>query len=205
VNRQRGFTLIEIMVAVVITAILAAMTFQAIQQAVENRTRIGQNAERLQALQFTLRSLVQDFSQATPRPVRESSGASYQSAVMSGAPVGVLVTLTRGGWMNPAGLERSTLQRVRYVLEDGKLRREYWNVLDAQLDPPPIPRVLLDKVKSVQLRYMSENFSWQNDWPPLTPGSTRTGTQLGWRPVAVEVIIELEDWGRINRIIEVPG
>jgi general secretion pathway protein J len=204
-KQQRGFTLIEIMIAVLISAILAVMAFEAMQQAVTNRDRIRKHAQRLQAVQFTMRSFVQDFSQLVPRPVREPLGDDYQAALVGTNGVASQVFLTRDGWMNPAGVARSTLQRVRYELRDGKLHRDYWMVLDAQLDPAPISRELLDGVRSFHLRYMNDGRNWQDTWPPQGLGPTRTERDLRWRPVAVEVTLELEDFGRLTRIIEVAG
>lgn len=203
-NRQRGFTLIEIVIAVMITAILFTMAYGAIQQALANRERLQHNSERLRAVQFTMRSLVQDFSQLAPRMVREPLGEGHQPAVVSEANSGQ-VLLTRGGWMNPLGAERSTLQRVRYRVEDGKLLREYWLVLDAALEPAPARRQLLDGVRSFSLRFYNDGRNWQESWPPASLSTTRSEADLQWRPIAVEITLELEDWGRITRMIEVPG
>jgi general secretion pathway protein J len=204
-RRQRGFTLIEIVIAVMITAILFTMAYGAIQQAIGNRERLQQNSARLRAVQFAVRSLVQDFSQLAPRPVREPLGDGYQPALVTSGTDNTQVSLTRGGWMNPQGAERSTLQRVRYRLDDGKLLREHWLVLDATLDPEPIKRELLTGVKSFKLRFYSDGRNWQESWPPASLGATRIEREQRWRPIAVEVTLELEDWGVIRRIIEVPG
>ncbi len=115
------------------------------------------------------------------------------------------VSLTRGGWMNPVGAERSTLQRVRYRLDDGKLLREHWMVLDATLEPEPVKRVLLNGVRSFKLRFYSDGRNWQDSWPPASLGTERSEREQRWRPIAVEVTLELEDWGTITRLIEVPG
>ena len=203
-SRQRGFTLIEIVIAVLITAILFTMAYGAIQQALANRDRLTENADRLQALQFTMRNLVQDFTQVAPRMVREPLGDSHQAAVVSAANSGQ-VMLTRGGWMNPLGAERSTLQRVRYRLEDGKLLREYWLVLDPLLEPTPVRRELIDGVRSFSLRFYNDGRNWQDSWPPASLSTTPSDTDLQWRPAAVEITLELEDWGRITRVVEVPG
>jgi hypothetical protein len=52
------------------------------------------------------------------------------------------------------------------------------------------------------MRYLDNNQTWQTQWPP--PGLSPT--EGSWtRPVAVELIIEFKDWGRIRRLIEVAG
>jgi general secretion pathway protein J len=205
IRRQQGFTLIEVVIAVLITAILFTMAYGAIQQALANRERLQHNSERLRALQFTMRSLVQDFTQLAPRPVREPTGDGYQPALQAGGAELGQVLLTRGGWMNPIGAGRSTLQRVRYRVDDGKFLREHWLVLDAMFEPAPIKRELLDQVRSFSLRFLSDGRNWQDSWPPASLGPSRSDRELRWRPIAVEVTLELEDWGRVTRIIEVPG
>ena len=204
-RRNRGFTLIELMVAVMITAVLMAMGYAALRQALSNRTLVQQNARRLESLQYAMRSFVQDFSQLAPRPVREPLGEGQTPALVGITGDNALVTLTRAGWMNPAGVQRSNLQRVRYVVNDGKLTREYWTVLDAGLDPLPVRRELLDHVKSFKVRYLNDGRNWQDSWPPATLGAARTERELRWRPIAVEIVLELDDWGRVTRLIEVAG
>ncbi|MDR2214925.1 MAG: type II secretion system minor pseudopilin GspJ [Nevskiaceae bacterium] len=199
---SRGFTLIEVIVAMLITAIIFALGYGALNQALGNRETIDANAARLQQLQSTMRYLVQDFSQAAPRPARDPLGEDYLPAMRGETSQ---VVFTRGGWMNPAGVQRSTLQRVRYVLEDGKLYREQWPVLDATLDPLPTRRVLLEQVRAFTLRYMNDGRNWQTDWPPQLQGGQRTERELRWRPIAVEVTITTEDFGTVVRLIEVPG
>jgi general secretion pathway protein J len=203
-KRQRGFTLIEVMIAVAIAAILAVMAFGSMQQALKSRERIKEHSARLQSLQFMMRSFLQDLSQLNPRPVREPLGSEFQPAVSGDGSSGFM--FTRGGWTNPVGLERSTLQRVRYVLRDDKLYREYWLVLDAQLQPDPIPRLMLDRVLNFKVRFMDEGRAWQDTWPPVPQsGAQRTLRELARRPLAIELTVETKDFGLLTRIIEVPG
>jgi general secretion pathway protein J len=205
VKRPRGFTLVELIVAVFITTIIFALGYGAINQAVKNRTALESTQDRLIAVQGAIRGILQDFSQLAPRPVREPLGEGYQPAIFADARSPALVTFTRGGWANPAGVQRSTLQRVRYVFQDGTLRREYWTEVDATLDPKPRSRVLLDHVKQVRLRYMDDGRTWREQWPPMGVTATPTPRDLRWRPIAVELTLELEDWGTLTRIVEVPG
>jgi general secretion pathway protein J len=113
-----------------------------------------------------------------------------------------IVTFTRAGWANPAGIQRPALERVSYVLENGTLRREHWPVLDAVMTTATVRRELLDKVKSVTVRYMDVSFNWRDQWPPQAlAGDPNANLRL--RPIAVEVTLDLEDWGTIVRVIEI--
>jgi general secretion pathway protein J len=200
-SRARGFTLVELLVALFITAILFAMGYGAMRQAIDNREGIEARQQRLVDVQRAMRTLVQDFAQLAPRPVRDELGSGSEPALLSGTPTGRIVTLTRGGWSNPAGVQRPTLQRVRYALADGTLRRESFPVLDAVAGVQPRGRDLLTDVKSVALRYRTE-LAWVDAWPPpqsLEPVEKRNRL----RPRAVEVTLELKDWGKLVRIIEV--
>jgi type II secretion system protein J len=116
--------------------------------------------------------------------------------------VASIVDLTRAGWSNTAGQQRSTLQRVSYGLVDDVFKRSYQINLDTVQGNKPVVQDLFTGVKAIQLRYLDSNQTWQAQWPPPTlvpPDSLVT------RPVAVELIIEFKDWGRIRRLIEVAG
>jgi general secretion pathway protein J len=201
---SRGFTLIELMVAVFITAILLSMGYGAVNQALSDREALNTRQERLLAVQTAMRLLTQDFTQLTPRPVRQPIGDGWLPAIAGSPGTSSIVTLTRAGWANPAGIQRPALQRVTYILENGALRREHWPVLDATLTTTTVRRELLDKVKSLTLRYMDNSFQWRDQWPQQALAGDAT-SNLRLRPIAVEVTLELEDWGKLVRLIEVAG
>jgi general secretion pathway protein J len=203
-RKLAGFTLIELMVAVFITAILLSMGYGAVNQALKDRDGLTVRQERLLAVQTTMRLLTQDFMQLTPRPVREPLGDGMLPAIIGAPGTNSIVTLTRAGWANPAGIQRPTLQRVTYVLENGTLRREHWPVLDATSTTTTVRRELLDKVKAMTLRYMDNSFQWRDQWPDQAlQGDSSSNWRL--RPIAVEVTLELDDWGKLVRLIEVAG
>jgi general secretion pathway protein J len=196
---KRGFTLVELLVALFITAILFAIGYGAINQAIDNREALLSRQKRLVDVQRTFRTFVQDFAQLAPRPARDALGAK-EPALKSGAPNGVLVTLTRAGWANPAGVQRPSLQRVSYTLAEGRLRREALPVLDAAAGVTPRGRELLDGVKTLTLRYWVDG-TWVAAWPPPN-GMTVTQAERA-RPLAVEITLDLDDWGKLLRIVEV--
>ena len=202
---QRGFTLIELMVAIFITAVLFAIGYGAINNALKNRTALEQQQERLIEIQSTMRTIAQDVNQLALRPIRDPSGNDWLAVLVatSNTPQKI-VELTRGGWANPAGVQRPALQRVVYLFEDNTLRREYWPVLDPLLSTDPIKKDLCTGVKSVTFRYMDVSRQWRDSWPPTSAIANNAQLNLRHRPIAVEVTIELNDWGKIVRVLEVP-
>jgi general secretion pathway protein J len=203
-RRARGFTLIEVLVAVFITVIMVTMGYGAINQALNDRDALATRAERLREVQTTMRVMAQDFAQLAPRPVRQPVGDGWLPSLQAEPGAQTLVTFTRAGWANPAGIQRPALQRVAYVFENGKLRREHWTVLDATLSNTVIRRELLGSVRTVTIRYMDVGRNWREQWPIPGPSLGVLGEDRS-RPVAIEVTLDLEDWGKVVRIFEVPS
>lgn len=131
------------------------------------------------------------------------SGPGFNPGFTSSSTVSLpLAELTRGGWSNTAGQQRSTLQRVSYALVNGVLKRSYTTALDTVQGTQPVIQDLFSGVKTIQFRYLDSNQTWQNQWPPAALGLP---DNLWTRPVAVEVTVEFKDWGRVRRLIEVAG
>ena len=228
----RGFTLIEVLVAVFIAFVMFAMGYGTINQALTTRGALKEKQARLIELQTAVRVLEQDFVQLTPRPVRQPIGDEPSQPALQGSANGTqssgsvsslgggsstpsasttggappLVALTRSGWANPTGLQRPAEQRVAYFFENGTLRREYWYVLDPTLSSTTARRDLLTKVKSVTFEYLDLTHNWQPQWPPATvAGPQALEGNLRIRPLAVRVTLDTEDFGKIARIFEVAG
>lgn len=200
--RMRGFTLLEVLVAVFVFSVVAALAYGGYNTLTRQSEIVETNATRTRSIQATVQRMSEDFAMIEPRPVREPLGESVEPALRSGAATETLVELTRSGWSNPAGVPRSTLQRVAYRLQNNKLQRAYWNALDRTLTTEPTAATLLDHVRSVNLRFMDQNQTWHEQWPPLGysgPDAARV------RPIAVEITLDLEDWGKLVRLVEVSG
>jgi general secretion pathway protein J len=200
--RARGFTLLEVLVAVFIFGIVAMLAYGGYNQLIRQSDIVESNAGRTRMIQAAVQRMSEDFSMIEPRPIREPLGETLEPALRCDPRTETLVDLTRSGWSNPAGVPRPTLQRVTYRFLDNKLERAYWNALDRTQTDEPTHAVLLDHVRSVNLRFMDQNLSWHDQWPPLGYSG---GDATRLRPIAVEFTLELEDWGKLVRLVEVSG
>ena len=207
-TRQRGFTLLELLVAMFIAAMMFAIGYGAINQAMKNQDALKEQQDRMKEILTCMRMMEQDFVQLEPRPIRQPIGDGYLPALLgqSDPTAQPIVQLSRGGWNNPTGVQRPGLQRVAYYFEKNTLRREYFTVMDPVQQSTTVKRDLLTKVKSVTFRYMDVARVWQTQWPPTSvAGAMAQLSTLRIRPIAVEVTLDTEDWGKLVRIFEVAG
>jgi len=201
-SRQHGFTLLEVLVAIAIFAFVGVMALSGYTQ-LQKQTEYQQlRLERIREIQRAVQTLAQDFTQLEPRAIREPLGDQRLPALMAGEGIEYKVEFTRAGWSNNAGLPRPTLQRVAYRLDQDGLWRDYWRVLDRTQASEPVRYKLLTGVRAVSFRFLAPSQEWVDLWPQ--PGGNPVEQQR-LRPAAVEVTLDLEDWGQIRRVIEVAG
>lgn len=169
-SSQAGFTLLEILVAVAIFALVSTATFSMLQQTIKSGEQFDNNAAYLVELQRAHRLLQQDFSQVMPRTIRDEHGDLLPAVMSEDVNWGTAVELTRTGRPNPLNKPRSQLLRLRYFFDGDKLIRRTWKGLDRAPEAEFQDQLVLKNVKTWQVRFLSEN-QWLASWPSETEGA----------------------------------
>lgn len=197
-TESRGFTLLEVLVAVAILALVAVGAYQLLAGTISTRDRGMAHEKALQDLQKAEMLMQRDLLQAIARPVRDEFGDVQPGLYI---PQENALEFTRRGWRNPLQETRSDLLRLRYRVEGGQLIRERWSVLDRARVSTPEKTVLLDKVEKFQIQVFSAG-NWTNVWPLLAQvQKDKKNIPL---PEAVEIRFTLPPWGEIRRVIPLP-
>lgn len=210
---QCGFTLVEVLIALAITAFVAAASYSGISATLSGAEQLRATSERTRELNRALSLLSRDVRQFSDRSVRDEFG-TVQPA-MAGGPLALYpLMLTRDGWSNSLTQARSELQRVFYYVEDEALWRAYYNVLDRAVDAEPQRMELLRGVSNLELRFLDalesleldsdlvvDTRAWLQNWV-AEPGA---GSAVPAPPVALELRLDLDDLGEIRRLYALPA
>ncbi|MDJ0927706.1 MAG: type II secretion system minor pseudopilin GspJ [Gammaproteobacteria bacterium] len=197
-QRNRGFTLLELLVAMAIFAVVSALALGGLNAVGTQQELARQDMEELADLQRAVYLLTWDLGQVYPRPVRDELGQDKERSLLTDGRQDFIVRVTRGGWRNPANFQRGTLQRVQYRIEDRELIREYWPVLDHPLGMEPNGETLLEDVEDVLIEYLDQEGQWTDQWPPLRA----IGQESVAQPRAARITLTLDGWGEIQRLVE---
>lgn len=189
---QRGYTLVEVLIAVTVFAILAGTVYAALntlsQAAFVHRERSAELAE----LQRALVRLETDLRQLTVRPVR----ASDRQLLPALAGQAGQLEATRAGWANPQQHRRSQLQRFAWSANRDRLVRTSWSVTDRTPATPAVAEEVLAGLEALEFGYYSADGRWLEQWP-------EDGASAGL-PRAVRYRMETTGFGQVERIVVLP-
>lgn len=200
---RRGFTLLETLVAVGIFSLIAVAGAASVRFAHTSQEAAQNAGDRLAALMAARAVMRADFDQAIARPTQDPFGADRRPAFLGGAQIldGVLFAFVHGGWENPLGAARPTLQHVSYEMAEGAFVRVVRPRLDPTQDTPETARRLIDGVSDVRVRFFSGG-TWFDRWGVRDGGGAVTDAGA---PEAVELVMTIEGVGRVRQIFLVGG
>lgn len=202
-TRCAGFTLVELLIALSIFAILSVMAYSGLNSVLDTRRQVEAEAARLAALQGAFARIEQDLEQAVSREIRDEYGDAQRALRSPVGNDGAQLELTRSGWRNPMQRPRAHLQRVAYGLKGKRLVRFHWYVLDRAQDSRPVETVLLEDVDRFELRFLDADRQWHAQWPVEQPAGQESQVKAAL-PSGVEVGLEIKGWGRVVRLLRLP-
>jgi general secretion pathway protein J len=186
-----GFTLVETLVALAVTAMLATSGTMLMLQTLQGSEAVDARMASARELIATNGLMRADFSLVTKRASRAADGFSSPLGFTGAAPQGdgELIRFVRAGWSDPTGPgDRSDLQLVSYRVENGALVRTAWLRPDPVADTPSVERVMADGIADLDIRYRKAG-KWEAAWP---------GTVDGTHPDYVEIILSFSDEDKLT-------
>ena len=193
---QKAFTLLEIMIALGVFAIIGLLSSRILLGMVDVSSATAEHAATLAELQRAVAVVERDIEQLVRRSVRDEHGDARDAVSVNDQ---ALLELTRRGWQNPLGAPRAELQRVAYVLRNEKLIRLFWPILDRAGDTEPIVQILLDDVENADFLAHDDKDSDHRQWP-LQRSDQNEDVYLA----GIEMRLKHKAFGRIKRLMLVP-
>lgn len=195
---SKGFTLMELLISMMIFSILSVMAYAGLRGVIDTKEHTEKISKQLINLQTAFMFIGRDIEQSIGRSVRDGYG-DVKPAMEGGEFGNVLISFTHAGYTNFLKASRSNLQRVAYRLEEEELSRVSWPMLDQDFNEEGFSRVLLKDVKSVEVKYIDDNFETKDQWPSSFGDPDPTIL-----PKAVIFTIETENMGKIRRVFRIP-
>ncbi|MBI2785153.1 MAG: GspJ family T2SS minor pseudopilin variant LspJ [Legionella longbeachae] len=194
----KGFTLIEILIALAVFAILATITTSVLYNAFTTRSRVNEQSERLSKIQLAISLIQQDTIQTVERPIRGNDMRLFPPFIGQTN----YLEFTRDGDVNPGSIEkRSTLKRIAYVCQSGTLLRRTWANLDPVNRNVYEDKLLLDHLINCHFEYLNQNSQTLPEWREQAVNINQSKEPL---PKAVQFNMTLQDLGEINLLFTIP-
>lgn len=195
---QRGFTLIEIIIALAVFAIIASFTSYILAQSFNVDKRLKIQRTQQHRLELALILLRRESQQIINRPVRGNEQSLFPAFIAQPD----LLEFTRNGNINPNAIaQRSTLKRVAYVCYGQKLIRRTWDLLDSPDRRQFHSQILLDHVKSCGFTYMDAKHQAHNEWKIISKDKK---DQMPPFPLSIIFHLNLENLGKMDIVLPLP-
>ena len=196
-RQQRGFTLIEVFLAVSIFAVISLASFSIFDGVMKSEQSSQDKVQRLNGIQSAFLVIERDFLQIAQRSMRLEGEAPNTEFIYSSTNSYSMddqdIAFVRAGWSNPGLLiPRSDMQSVAYRVTDNQLQRLHFNFVDAITNEDAKDRALLTNVNAVKFEFFDGD-KWLK-----APNSNEI-------PPAIAIIIDHADVGEIRRQFLLPG
>ena len=197
-----GFTLVEILVALLVFSVVGLLSARLLSQSVDNQNNLQDRGQRLAEIHRAMRVLQRDILQLSRRKIRDAQGEELPALIVSDQGA---IEFSRVGWRNPLRQPRSEVQRVGYRWQDEKIVRGYWLTLDRSYDAEPAFQTLLEDVETIEFFAVDQLGNEHKQWPLDPEAYAATEESETLYLAAIVVRMELLPYGLIERIWRVPN
>ena len=158
----RGFTLIEVMTALLVLSLLALMSYRGLGAVLDAREHVKQETDKWRHVAAFFARFERDVELAAPRPVRSADGTAPAWLGMPAATASASLEFSR--FASSEGVD--TARRIGYRLnENHEIELSLWPGLDVAPDTRPLRYLVLAGVKSFELQYLNPTLAWVDAWP----------------------------------------
>jgi general secretion pathway protein J len=188
---HRGFTLIEILIALAILSLLAVLGYRAVASLGDTEARLSSEAEKWRRLDGLFSRLESDCREAIPRGVRAGDrlDPAWLGTTDTDGNSALLISRAGPEFLLEPG---SAGQRIGYRLRNGTLEVLYWPALDNAAEAHPAAYTLVADVAAVAFNYLDTAGAWRSRWPVFGEPAIPRGLQ---------VVVRLASGERIERWI----
>lgn len=201
-NKTLGFTLVEILVALLVFAVVGLLSTRLLSQSIDNQNNLQDRGQRLAEIHRTMRVLQRDIVQLSRRKIRDARGEELPALMVSDQGA---IEFSRVGWRNPLRQPRSEVQRVGYRWQDENIIRGYWLTLDRSYDAEPAYQTLLEDVEAIEFFAVDQLGNEHRQWPLDPEANVVTEEGEALYLAAILVRAEIAPYGMIERIWQVPS
>ena len=202
INKQRGFTLLELLVALAIFAVIYVVAHGTLAGILSGSQALTAEQQRWQRLDTAFTLMQEDLHFACARRIRDASGFSQPPFTGQQTDTRAVslpsMEFSRTGIRVLASDRETGDRRLAYRLKDGILYREIWPTLDRKFDATPVDDRLLADVTQFDVRFLGHEGQWLSSWPDYQH-------QEEIMPVAVEVTLDTKGGDSVKRIFLVNG
>ncbi len=210
--QAKGFTLLEVLVAVALTAIMGVIAYGFLNSAIDAQRGYSLSAKRLDEVNLFFSLLSRDLLHVVNREITNEYGEK-EAPLAGGLHSQYVLTLSRSGYPNPRNLPRSELQRIAYGLNDTSIERVAWQALDRVDSEDAYKAIALEGVERFEIRFIRSSDvivdrddvakDWLNAWGAM--GQLANSEVPSGLPAAIEVLVELQNFGEVRRLFSLEG
>ena len=197
-----GFTLLEIMVAIGVFAVISLLSMGGLNNILNTQEHTEAYMDRLTKIQMTFAMMSREFQQILDAPVRDEYGGQMDSITTELSDGSRGLEFTHQGRFSFDNSLR--VQRVAYFFENNKLVKNTWSVLDRVEDSKPLRQKILTDIDGISFAFFQDNKQKQEQEQALDaiPWSEDLDNSDSLKLQAIKVTIQTKDYGEIYRVFE---